>query len=77
MNFQEAHLALRAGKYVTREAWKDGSYLAFLPGMVSIFKITVQPAPNVGNFLWLDEDFGATDYVAYDRRDDVPPPAQA
>lgn len=77
MLFQDVIKALKEGKYVSRNAWTDGSYLIFLPGMQSVFKVIVQPAPNVGNYLWLTADFDADDWQIYEKRDDVPPPVGA
>lgn len=77
MLFQDALDGLLAGKYVTRSAWTDGSYLIFLPGMVSVFKVVVQPQQNVGNYLWLVTDFQADDWQIYVKREDVPPPKAA
>jgi hypothetical protein len=76
MLFEAARDALCHGKYVARSAWKDGSYLVFLPGMVSVFKVVVQPAVNVGNYLWLMADFLADDWQVYTSREEVPPPHQ-
>ena len=77
MLFNEALDGLIEGKYVTRTAWTDGSYLVFLPGMMSIFKITIQPTVNVGNYLWLTVDFKADDWQVYSKRDEVPSPLGA
>ncbi len=76
MLFHEAIDALLDGKYVARDAWTDGSYLVFLPGMTSVFKVMVQPAVNVGNYLWLADDFKALDWRIYVKRGDVPAPKE-
>lgn len=76
MLFEDAIKALGQGMYVARSAWVDGSYLIFLPGMSSVFKVIIQPAPNVGNYLWMYVDFLADDWQVYSRRDDVPPPKE-
>lgn len=77
MLFQQAVDALMDGKYVGRTTWTDGSYLVFLPGMQSVFKVVVQPAVNVGNYLFTVADFKADDWQVFTKRDEVPPPVGA
>lgn len=77
MLFQEAMDALIQGNYATRDVWTDGSYVIFLPGTVSVFKVTVQPQTNIGPFAWLMADFKADDWQVYNKREDVPPPKAA
>lgn len=77
MLFENAINALMEGKYVARTTWTDGSYLVFLPGMQSVFKVIVQPTVNVGNYLFLVADFKADDWQVFSKREEVPPPVQA
>ena len=72
MLFNEALDALIEGKYVARSVWSDGSYLIYLPGMMSVFKVIIEPSTNVGNYLWTVADFKADDWQIYSRREDVP-----
>ncbi len=67
MNFTEALQQLVDQKYVQREAWTDGSYLALMPGMQTVWKIQTVPNPNAGNWLPLVEDMLATDWKAYEK----------
>ena len=76
MLFNEALDALIEGKYVVRSVWSDGSYLIYLPGMMSVFKVIIEPSTNVGNYLWTVADFKADDWQIYSRREDVPGPVQ-
>lgn len=63
MLFAEMIQELVAGKQMVRKSWapNDG-YLAFLPGMKSVWKILTQPAPNAGNHLFSVEEFLADDW---------------
>ena len=55
--------ALVEGQYVTRKSWPEESgYLVFMPGMSSIWRITINPVPNAGNNLFSVEDFLADDW---------------
>lgn len=74
MLFEEARLALEAGKFVTRTGWTDGSYLALLPGMVYIWKVCHVPNPAAGNWLPFSADLGADDWLLLS---DVKPPEVA
>lgn len=69
MLFQDALCALQEGQYVNRSAWNDGGYLVLMPGMLTIWKIIIQPTPNAGNYLFTLADFNADDWNIYDSGD--------
>lgn len=63
MLFKEALEALIQGKYVTRNIWDaTAEYVIVLPGMSYIWKITVQPTANAGNWLPTLADLQADDW---------------
>lgn len=85
MNFKEAFDALCEGKYVTRQAWNNGSYLVLLPGIPSIWIVLTNPNPNVGGWPaniadykaedWQMVEGGAKPAPAIVSLEPVPPPA--
>lgn len=62
MLYNEILAELKAGQYVTRQAWTDGSYLALLPKMQYIWKVQVTPSVGAGNWLGMFEDYQADDW---------------
>lgn len=67
MLFTEALKDLQDGKYVTRNGWNDGSYLALLPAMQFVWKVTTIPNPAAGNWLPTISDLNADDWKALDK----------
>ena len=68
MLFLDALKALQEGKYVARAEWKDaGKYLVFMPGMMAVWQILTQPNPNAGNYLFLMDDFLASDWEVMEK----------
>jgi len=63
MLFTEALEALKSGSYVTRTAWTDGGYLAFLPNMQYIWKVQLVPNIGAGNWLPMLHDLCADDWT--------------
>ncbi len=68
MLFSEAVVALREGKELVRESWKNESgeydkYVVLMRGMVIPWQIIVKPAPNAGGWTAMFEDYEATDWV--------------
>ena len=63
MLFTEALEALKNGSYVTRTAWTDGGYLAFLPNMQYIWKVQLMPNIGAGNWLPMLHDLCADDWT--------------
>lgn len=66
MMFSDAIKALNDGKYVTRTGWNDGSYLVLLPSMPYIWKVATVPNPAAGNWLPLNVDLLADDWITVD-----------
>lgn len=82
MLFSEALAELEKGNYVTRCAWKDGSYLAFLPHMEFLWKVQLVPNVGAGNWLPMVQDYKADDWKLLSKSDapcappvEVPPAA--
>jgi len=68
MLFQEAVVALREGKHLAREAWKNESgeydkYVVLMRGMLIPWQIIIKPGPNAGNWPALFEDYEASDWM--------------
>lgn len=67
MNFNEALQALLDGKFLVRAGWKaEDGYITKMPGMQFAWRILTVPTPNAGNYMWLLDDFLATDWKVYD-----------
>lgn len=62
MLFQAALDALVNGKFVTRNGWEAGRYLALLPHMPSIWMCATIPNPAAGNWQPLVQDLVADDW---------------
>lgn len=68
MLFQEAVIALREGKQLVREAWKNSEsgeydkYVVLMRGMLIPWLIMIKPNPNAGNWPALFEDYEASDW---------------
>jgi len=79
MNFMEAWNELKARKCIIRDCWRkeDGSYekyLELMRGVHTVFQVILKsPVPNaqgqsvnVGNYLFMDDDFDANDWSVID-----------
>lgn len=63
MLFAEALSALKEGKNVLRECWKEEEgYLALMRGMKHVWKILPFPNPNAGNHILSVEELEADDW---------------
>lgn len=63
MNFSEAIQAMRDGKSVTRAGWSENDgYLVLMPGMKTVWHVTITPAVNAGNKLFFLDDYLANDW---------------
>lgn len=64
MLFSDAIVALSTGEYVTREAWTNGQYLAFMPGMVYVWQVQPNstPDPRAGAYPFTLADYLADDW---------------
>ena len=74
MQFSEVITALQAGSYAQRASWAStGEYIALLPGIQHIWKVTSLPAVSAGNCLFSVEDMTATDWALYPAAQANPP----
>lgn len=63
MLLQEALQELKAGKSIARDKWKlEDGYLKLLPGMEHVWKITIKPTTNAGNYIFSYADLTADDW---------------
>jgi len=67
MLFTEALKDLEQGKYVTRNGWNDGSYLALLPAMQYVWRVVTLPNPAAGNWLPMISDLNADDWKVLEK----------
>lgn len=77
MLFAEALKALQEGSYVCRPYMDEKcQYLAFLPGMTSVWTFIISGTINQGNYLFLMDDFLADDWKVYEKKCVVDTPVE-
>ena len=78
MQFSDVVTALQQGQFAQRAGWAaTGEYIALLPGIQHIWKVTTTPNVSAGNCLFSVDDMIATDWALYPQAPSVPSHAQA